>query len=85
MAVYYDNGKIELSGILNAVFSIQFSNMEFRIAESQKQSDVLKKEERVKSPAKKAGDGNRKMRPLKNSGNGGVQHSVYSIVPESYQ
>jgi hypothetical protein len=33
--VYYDNGQIELSAILNAVFSIQFSNVEFRKAEPQ--------------------------------------------------
>lgn len=31
--VYYDNGQSELSTILNAVFSIQFSNVEFRKAE----------------------------------------------------
>jgi hypothetical protein len=34
--VYYDNGQIELSAILNAVFSIHFSNVEFRKAEPQK-------------------------------------------------
>lgn len=34
--VYYDNGQNELSTILNAVFSIQFSNVEFRKAEPQK-------------------------------------------------
>lgn len=34
--VYYDNGQSELSVILNAVFSIQFSNVEFRKAEQQK-------------------------------------------------
>lgn len=34
--VYYDNGQAELSSILNAVFSIQFSNVEFRKAEPQK-------------------------------------------------
>jgi len=34
--VYYDNGQNELSAILNAVFSIQFSNVEFRKAEPQK-------------------------------------------------
>ena len=34
--VYYDNGQIELSAILNTVFSIQFSNVEFRKAEPQK-------------------------------------------------
>ena len=34
--VYYDNGQVELSTILNAVFSIQFSNVEFRKAEPQK-------------------------------------------------
>ena len=34
--VYYDNGQNELSVILNAVFSIQFSNVEFRKAEPQK-------------------------------------------------
>lgn len=33
--VYYDNGQNELSAILNAVFSIQFSNVEFRKAEPQ--------------------------------------------------
>ena len=34
--VYYDNGQSELSTILNAVFAIQFSNVEFRKAEPQK-------------------------------------------------
>ena len=34
--VYYDNGQIELSAILNAVFSIYFSNVEFRKAQPQK-------------------------------------------------
>ena len=34
--VYYDNGQTELSAILNAVFSIQFSNVEFRKAEPQR-------------------------------------------------
>ena len=34
--VYYDNGQAELSAILNAVFSIQFSNVEFRKAEPQR-------------------------------------------------
>ena len=34
--VYYDNGQSELSTVLNAVFSIQFSNVEFRKAEPQK-------------------------------------------------
>lgn len=34
--VYYDNGQVELSAILNAVFSIFFSNVEFRKAEPQK-------------------------------------------------
>ena len=34
--VYYDNGQSELSAILNAVFSIQFSNVEFRKAEPQR-------------------------------------------------
>ena len=34
--VYYDNGQNELSAILNAVFSIQFSSVEFRKAEPQK-------------------------------------------------
>lgn len=33
--VYYDNGQNELSVILNAVFSIQFSNVEFRKAQPQ--------------------------------------------------
>lgn len=34
--VYYDNGQVELGTILNAVFSIRFSNLEFRKAEPQK-------------------------------------------------
>jgi hypothetical protein len=34
--VYYDNGQVELSAILNAVFSLHFSNVEFRKAEPQK-------------------------------------------------
>jgi hypothetical protein len=34
--VYYDNGQIELGAILNAVFSLHFSNVEFRKAEPQK-------------------------------------------------
>ena len=34
--VYYDNGQIELGAILNTVFSIHFSNVEFRKAEPQK-------------------------------------------------
>ena len=34
--VYYDNGQIELSVILNTVFSIHFSSVEFRKAEPQK-------------------------------------------------
>jgi len=34
--VYYDNGQRELTSILNAVFSIQRSNIEFRKAEPQK-------------------------------------------------
>ncbi len=34
--VYYDNGQNQLSAILNAVFSIQFNNVEFRKAEPQK-------------------------------------------------
>lgn len=34
--VYYDNGQNELSSILNAVFSLMFSNVEFRKAEPQK-------------------------------------------------
>lgn len=34
--MYYDNGQAELSAILNAVFSIQFSNVEFRKAEPQR-------------------------------------------------
>ncbi len=34
--VYYDNGQIELSAILNTVFSIHFLNVEFRKAEPQK-------------------------------------------------
>lgn len=36
ITVYYDNGQSELSAILNAVFSIHFSNVEFRKAEPQK-------------------------------------------------
>ncbi len=34
--VYYDNGQSELSAILNAVFSIQLPDVEFRKAEPQK-------------------------------------------------
>lgn len=34
--VYYDNGQVELSAILNAVFSIHFANVEFRKAEPQR-------------------------------------------------
>ena len=34
--VYYDNGQIELGAVLNTVFSIHFSNVEFRKAEPQK-------------------------------------------------
>lgn len=34
--VYYDNGQIELGAILNTVFSIHFTNIEFRKAEPQK-------------------------------------------------
>ncbi len=34
--VYYDNGQIELGAILNTVFSIHLSNVEFRKAEPQK-------------------------------------------------
>lgn len=34
--VYYDNGQNELSSILNAVFSLLFSSVEFRKAEPQK-------------------------------------------------
>lgn len=34
--VYYDGGQIQLSSILNAVFSVHFSNVEFRKAEPQK-------------------------------------------------
>lgn len=34
--VYYDNGQIELGSILNTVFSIHFTNVEFRKAEPQK-------------------------------------------------
>ena len=33
--VYYDNGQSELSSVLNAVFSIYFSDVEFRKAEPQ--------------------------------------------------
>ena len=35
ITVYYDNGQSELSAILNAVFSIWFSNVEFRKAQPQ--------------------------------------------------
>ncbi|SEF99362.1 hypothetical protein SAMN02910276_01614 [Butyrivibrio sp. Su6] len=34
--VYYDNGQRKLGSILNAIFSIQLSNVEFRKAEPQK-------------------------------------------------
>ena len=34
--VYYDNGQRELSAILNTIFSIHFTNVEFRKAEPQK-------------------------------------------------
>ncbi|MBE5915851.1 MAG: hypothetical protein E7273_03315 [Pseudobutyrivibrio ruminis] len=34
--VYYDNGQNELGALLNAIFSIQISNVEFRNAEQQK-------------------------------------------------
>lgn len=34
--VYYDNGQIELSSILNAIMSTCLSNVEFRTAEPQK-------------------------------------------------
>lgn len=34
--IYYDNGQAELSAILSTVFSIYFSNVEFRRAEPQK-------------------------------------------------
>ena len=34
--VYYDNGQVELSAILNAVFSVLFNAVEFRKAEPQK-------------------------------------------------
>ena len=34
--VYYDHGQNELSAIINAVFSIMFSNVEFRKAQPQK-------------------------------------------------
>ena len=34
--VYYDNGQIELGAVLNTVFSIHFSNVEFQKAEPQK-------------------------------------------------
>ncbi|MBR1391148.1 MAG: DUF3800 domain-containing protein [Lachnospiraceae bacterium] len=36
IVVYYDNGQNELSAILNAVFSTQFTNVEFRKAEPQR-------------------------------------------------
>lgn len=34
--VYYDNGQAELSAVLNAVFSMYFSDVEFRKAEQQR-------------------------------------------------
>ena len=34
--VYYDNGQVELSAILNAVLSVLFNDVEFRKAEPQK-------------------------------------------------
>ena len=34
--VYYDNGQSDLSAVLNAVFSIWITNIEFRKAEPQK-------------------------------------------------
>ena len=34
--VYYDNGQNELGALLNAIFSIQIPNVEFRNAEQQK-------------------------------------------------
>ena len=34
--VYYDNGQTELSAVLNTVFSIHFSNVEFRKAQPQR-------------------------------------------------
>ena len=34
--VYYDNGQAELSAVLNTVFSIHFSNVEFRKAQPQR-------------------------------------------------
>ena len=34
--VYYDNGQSELGALLNAIFSIHISNVEFRNAEQQK-------------------------------------------------
>lgn len=34
--VYYDNGQVELSAILNAVLSVLFNEVEFRKAEPQK-------------------------------------------------
>ena len=34
--VYYDNGQVELSAVLNAVFSILINDVEFRKAEPQK-------------------------------------------------
>ena len=34
--MYYDNGQAELSAILNAVFSVLFTEVEFRKAEPQK-------------------------------------------------
>lgn len=36
MIVYYDNGQIELSSILNAVLTVLFGDVEFRKAEPQK-------------------------------------------------
>lgn len=36
VVVYYDNGQAELSAVLNAVFSMYFTSVEFRKAEQQK-------------------------------------------------
>ena len=36
MIVYYDNGQIELSYILNAVLTVLFGDVEFRKAKPQK-------------------------------------------------
>lgn len=43
ITVYYDNGQSELSAILNAVFSIRFSNVELRKAQPQEHKKTFLK------------------------------------------